>query len=224
METRGFVYVSTSKAVDGLVKISLLTKEPKLRTAELDHTGSPHPYIVEFGIMVKQPLEFEKKIYAALKDVHESKEWFRCSLAHAIRTVRSVIGDSAITENKSFDGSPGFEIKAEGIAQARPFREWAKEREEIIDRWRRKDRIRGEIIALLNLYSSGSAKITKAIKKKYDIEISYHRLSFKNIDEVISLIDEACETKERENKEREDRERKIKALIEETKERNKNGG
>ena len=135
---------------------------------------------------------------------------------------------------------------AEGKAQAHPFREWAKEREEILDRWRRKDRVREEITALLNLYSPGSAKITKAVKKKYGVEISRHRLSFKNIDEVVALIDEAFEAQESENKEREDskrkikalieerkenvnkkredRERKIKALIEETKERNKNGG
>ena len=210
MENRGWVYVSTSKAVYGLVKISFLTKEPKLRAAELDHAGSPHPYIVEFGIMVKQPREFEQKIHAALKDVHESKEWFRCNLSYAIQTVKSVVSELAMPESQSLDGSLGFEIKAEGKAQAHQFREWAKEREEILNRWRRKDRIRGEIVALLNLYSSGSAKITKAIKKKYDIEISHHRLSFKNIDEVVSLIDETFEAKESENKKREDRERKIK--------------
>jgi len=210
METRGWVYVSTSKAVDGLVKINSLTEEPKLRAAELDHAGSPHPYIVEFGIMVKQPREFEQKIHAALKDVHESKEWFRCSLDHAVQTIKRVIGDWAILEGQSLDGSLGFEIKAEGKAQVHQFREWAKEREEILNRWRRKDQVRGEIVALLNLYSSGSAKITKAIKKKYDIEISHHRLSFKNIDEVVSLIDEAFEAKESENKKREDRDRKIK--------------
>ncbi len=208
METRGWVYVSTSKAVDGLVKISFLTKEPKLRAAELDHAGSPHPYIVEFGIQIKNPREFEQKIHAALRDVHESKEWFRCSLAHAVQTIKRVIGDWAILAGQSLDGSLGFEIKAEGKAQDYQVREWAIEREEILNRWQRKDQVRGEIVALLNLYSSGSAKITKVIKKKYDIEISHHRLSFKNIDEVVSLIDEAFEAKEREDRERKIKERK----------------
>jgi len=211
METRGWVCVITNKPIDGLVKISFSTKYPKLRAAELSSSSeSPYTYIIKFGIMVKQPREFGQKMYAALKDVHESKEWFRCSLAHAVRTVKMVIGDCAILESQSLGGSPGFEIKAEGKAQDYYLREWAIEREEILNRWRRKDQIRGEIVALLNLYSSGSAKITKAIMKKYDIEISHHRLSFKNIDEVVSLIDEAFEAKESENKKREDRERKIK--------------
>jgi hypothetical protein len=211
METHGWVCVITNKPIDGLVKIGFSSKYPKLRAAELSSSsGSPYTYIIKFGIMVKQPLEFEQKMHAALKDVHESKEWFRCSLAHAVRTVKMVIGDCAILESQSLGGSPGFEIKAEGKAQTHQFREWGIEREEILNRWRRKDRIRGEIVALLNLYSSGSAKTTKAIKKKYGIEISHHRLSFKNIDEVVSLIDEAFEAKERENKKREDRERKIK--------------
>ena len=195
MDTHGWVCVITNKPIDGLVKIGFSTKYPKLRAAELSSSsGSPYTYIIKFGIMVKQLLEFEQKMHAALKDVHESKEWFRCSLAHAVRTVKMVIGDCAILESQSLGGSPGFEIKAEGKAQDHQFREWAIEREEILNRWRRKDQIRGEIIALLNLYSSGSAKITKAIKKKYDIEISHHRLSFKNLDEVVALIDETLPT------------------------------
>jgi len=109
MEPRGWVYVITNKAMPDLIKIGFSTKDPELRAKEFDGTASPHPYIVEFDILVKNPREFEQKIHALLKGVHERKEWFRCSLAHAVRIVKSVIGDSAILENQNFDGSPEFE-------------------------------------------------------------------------------------------------------------------
>lgn len=190
MELRGWICIITNKAMPNLVKIGHSTKDPRLLAAELSHTDSPHPYIVEFGTLVKKPHEIEQKINSALKNEHEGKEWFRCSFAHAVQTVRSVIGDSAVPANQRLDDPPAFEIKAGGKAQVYQERNREIEREEIQSRWRRKDQIRGEIADLLNLYSSDPTRITEAIKKKYSIEISHHRIRLNNIDEVVTLIDE----------------------------------
>jgi hypothetical protein len=49
---KGWVYVISNKAMEGLIKVGHSTKDPELRAQELDHTGSPHPYIVEYEMLI----------------------------------------------------------------------------------------------------------------------------------------------------------------------------
>ncbi|HPA47526.1 MAG TPA: GIY-YIG nuclease family protein [bacterium] len=44
---KGWVYIIANKAMPGLVKVGYSMKDPELRAAELNNTGSPHPYVLE---------------------------------------------------------------------------------------------------------------------------------------------------------------------------------
>lgn len=96
MYVRGWVYVITNKAMPSLVKVGYTLKDPVLRGNELDNTGAPHPYDVQYEVFVYQPLVIEQRAHKELKDFREGKEWFRCSVGHAVKAIRKVIGDSEI--------------------------------------------------------------------------------------------------------------------------------
>lgn len=51
----------------GLVKVGFSTKDPKVRADELNHTGAPHPYIVQFDVLVEHPHEIEKRAHSDKK-------------------------------------------------------------------------------------------------------------------------------------------------------------
>lgn len=96
MKIRGWVYVITNKAMPGLVKIGYSTKDPTLRAQELGHTGNPHPYVVEFDILVEKPRDIEQTIHSSMREQREGKEWFRCTVEEAIRVVNATAGAATI--------------------------------------------------------------------------------------------------------------------------------
>src|SRR3972149_3219724 len=95
---KGWIYVISNKAMPGLVKIGYSTKDPKLRAEELDHTGSPHPYFVEYEMLIEEPFQIKQQIHKILKCDHEGKEWFRCSVEAAIIAIKKIADKSIIYE------------------------------------------------------------------------------------------------------------------------------
>jgi hypothetical protein len=90
MDTRGWVYVISNQAMPGLLKIGLSSKDPRDRARELDNTGCPHPYVVEYDVLVSSPRGVEQRVHTRLADKRDGKEWFRCSLQEAISAVEAV--------------------------------------------------------------------------------------------------------------------------------------
>jgi hypothetical protein len=107
---KGWVYIMSNKAMPGIVKIGYSTKDPKLRAEELSHTGSPHPYNVEYEILIEEPFQIEQKLHKALSAQREGKEWFHCSVSDAIAVIKNNIVVSKII----YENSHGLrEIKPE---------------------------------------------------------------------------------------------------------------
>lgn len=96
---KGWVYVISNKAMPGLVKVGYSEKDPEQRAKELDHTGAPYPYIVEYEILVEEPYEIEQRVHQILSRYLEGKEWFRCSSEEAVDAIRRVAGGRAISES-----------------------------------------------------------------------------------------------------------------------------
>ena len=96
---KGWVYVITNKAMPGLVKVGYSRKDPELRAEELNHTGSPYPYLVEYELLIDEPYQVEQKSHKLLSSKHEAKEWFRCSPEEAIAAIKQIAGNGVITEN-----------------------------------------------------------------------------------------------------------------------------
>jgi hypothetical protein len=110
---KGWVYIITTKSMSDLVKIGFSTKDPQARAAELNHTGNPHPYRVEYDVLVDDPRKIEQAIHEILKkkNLHENKEWFKCSTQFAIQEIRNAVGSQIIVENlyeqTNFDSTAG---------------------------------------------------------------------------------------------------------------------
>jgi len=103
---KGWVYIITNKAMPGLVKIGYSSKDPDLRAAELNHTGAPFPYLVDYEALVHEPFSIEQRTHKALSHLHKGErykkgvgiEWFNCSVEEAISAIKIAAGDDLITE------------------------------------------------------------------------------------------------------------------------------
>jgi hypothetical protein len=87
MNMKGWVYVISNKGLPDLVKVGFSTKDPELRAKGLNHTGSPHPYLVDYESLVEEPYQVEQKTHKVLSEYREGKEWFRCSAEVAIAAI-----------------------------------------------------------------------------------------------------------------------------------------
>jgi len=95
---KGWVYVISNEAMPGLVKVGFTSKDPEARARQLDNTGSPHPYLVCYEILVEDPRRVERLAHGSLSGKSENKEWFRCSIEEAISAIKHSAGEKIITE------------------------------------------------------------------------------------------------------------------------------
>lgn len=135
---KGWVYVISNNAMPGLSKVGYSMKDPALRAAELNHTGSPHPYLVDYEVLVNNPREIEQAVHRRLSDRREGKEWFRCSAEEAIAEITAVVGAAALNENFT----RADRVKAETIARKNA--EAARARQQAEEALRRQEAILNE--------------------------------------------------------------------------------
>lgn len=115
---KGWVYVISNPAMPGLVKVGYSAKDPELRAEELNHTGSPHPYIVEYELLIEEPYHVEQRAHKYLHNVRAGKEWFKCSAEEAIATIQRSANGAAIVENfKRADREKADRIRREREAE-----------------------------------------------------------------------------------------------------------
>jgi hypothetical protein len=95
---KGWVYVISNKAMPGLVKVGHSTKDPELRAKELNHTGSPSPYLVDYWMLIEDPYRIEQKIHQLLSSKREGKEWFKCAAEEAVAAIKQIAGSHAFLE------------------------------------------------------------------------------------------------------------------------------
>jgi hypothetical protein len=95
---RGWVYVIMNKSMPGILKVGFTTKDPALRADELNNTGTPFAYEVLYDIHVPDPQGLEQRVHQALDAFHAGKEWFKCSVPHAISAIRAQAGSAKIYE------------------------------------------------------------------------------------------------------------------------------
>src|SRR6185437_7351040 len=96
---KGWVYVISNRAMSGLVKVGYSAKDPDLRAEELNNTNSPHPFVVEYDMLIEEPYQIEQRAHKYLSSVREGKEWFRCNAEEAIAAIQRAANGAAIVEN-----------------------------------------------------------------------------------------------------------------------------
>jgi len=123
---KGWVYIISNPAMPGLIKVGHSTKDPELRAQELNNTGSPHPYVVEYEMLIEEPFRVEQQGHKALASFREGKEWFRCSSEEAIAVIQHIAEGRAINETfKRVDREQAEKLRKE--------REEAESRQRLVE-------------------------------------------------------------------------------------------
>lgn len=99
---RGWIYVMSNPAMPGMVKVGFSGQDPLKRAKELDGTGTPLSFVVEYDVLVLHAHALEQRIHKRLSRVRQrdSREWFGCSVAAAIAAVRAEAGSKLMTETR----------------------------------------------------------------------------------------------------------------------------
>jgi hypothetical protein len=86
---KGFVYILSNAGMPGLLKIGFSTKVPTERAAELNTTGVPSPFDVEYYCLIEEPAALEAGVHEALAANRHTadREFFRLSLTAAIQAI-----------------------------------------------------------------------------------------------------------------------------------------
>ena len=89
----GFIYIMSNPAFPNLLKIGKSKKDPTTdRVNELNQTGVPEPFKVEYYAFVDHEDYLERVVHEELASQrpNKSREFFSINLQDAIRTVREV--------------------------------------------------------------------------------------------------------------------------------------
>lgn len=119
--SKGYVYVMTNEAMPGLVKVGFTDRDPEIRAKELESTGVPYPFDVEYQILVDNPYQIEQRAHHDLNEFKERKEWFCCTVSEAIASIKK-----SVTGDIYFESSP----RKEYLQKARKIAEQQKEEQE----------------------------------------------------------------------------------------------
>lgn len=86
---KGFVYILSNAGMPGLLKIGFTTKVPTERAAELNTTGVPSPFEVEYYCLIEGAAALESVMHRELASARHTndREFFRLSIAAAIQAV-----------------------------------------------------------------------------------------------------------------------------------------
>ena len=89
---KGWIYImSNASFSDGRIKIGMSSKDPVERKSELESSGVPEPFVIEYKAMVDDYQKVEQTIHRSLDNYRPNKkrEFFTCTIPEAIITIRS---------------------------------------------------------------------------------------------------------------------------------------
>ena len=133
---KGWVYIISNRSMPGLIKVGCTGQDPELRAEGLGGTHSPHPYKVEYEILIEQPEKIEGLAHRALSEYREGKEWFRCTVEKGIAAVKQVAGDLIINETfKHADRKKSEELQTQEDENRKRERILRQKEKEINDKY-----------------------------------------------------------------------------------------
>ena len=84
--------MSNPSFADGRIKIGMSSKDPVERKSELESSGVPEPFVIEYKAMTDDYQQVEQKVHRLLDKYRPNKnrEFFTCTTLQAIAAIRSV--------------------------------------------------------------------------------------------------------------------------------------
>jgi len=112
--SEGYIYILSNPSMPGLIKIGRSVHGGWRRAKEINQTGVPTPFILEFEMLTKNHEDIEGNVHEVLSNNRESdnREFFRVDIEQAIAEVISAISGRYIMtlETKSVDDITIHEI------------------------------------------------------------------------------------------------------------------
>ena len=98
---KGFLYVMSNPMHPSLLKIGQTSKDPNIRRSDLNSSGVPEEFIIEYYAFVEDYVQLELEVHTELNEVRykENREFFEISVQEAVNSIRSVAGDRIEFEN-----------------------------------------------------------------------------------------------------------------------------
>lgn len=88
---QGYLYVLSNPAFKRLVKIGYTNREVQERVKELQSTGVPGQFKIEFYVKLKNAENLERIIHKELAQSRYSKEFFKISVKNSVKTIKNRI-------------------------------------------------------------------------------------------------------------------------------------
>jgi hypothetical protein len=102
---KGFIYVMSNESLkDNLLKIGKSSRHPEsFRKSELETTGVPGKFVVEYVALTINYDEYETKIHKVLENCryNHDREFFSIDLIHAYFQIQKLMRDGILYEEKS---------------------------------------------------------------------------------------------------------------------------
>lgn len=97
----GYIYVMSNESMPGLVKIGRANRAPDERALELNSTGVPKPFQVDYQILVEDTVSIERQIHQLLESqgfrTSNQREFFQISVDDAIAFIETITNQSSST-------------------------------------------------------------------------------------------------------------------------------
>jgi hypothetical protein len=96
--SRGWVYVLDNPSMPGKVKIGFTERIPDMRASELDATGVPTPFVIQFTALVDRAFELEQAVHTSMdvNRVRQNREWFNLTVDEAIEAIKTSAIDMSL--------------------------------------------------------------------------------------------------------------------------------
>ena len=107
MNNQGWLYCLSNPAMPGLLKIGQTKNEPKIRADQLQTTGVPLPFKIEFAKLVKDYIKKEKILLSLLEQysnrINPKREFFKVSKEEIYAFFELIDGEYLNLEDKDLD-------------------------------------------------------------------------------------------------------------------------
>lgn len=161
----------------GLIRVGYSSKDPELRAKELNNTGSPYSYIVEYDMLIDEPFQIEQRVHKLLAAKRKGKEWFECSAEEAVGAIQSVAGTSFISQTFKKANREKAKAPLQNRRTTCPYDSFKiANREKDIEEQREEEKARADKYSIHNVLKRKIEKQAKdQILKKYDeLENKYY--------------------------------------------------
>ena len=130
----GFIYIMSNPSFsDGRIKIGKSKADPDTyRKDELDSTGVPEPFFVEYFAFVEDHHSLERQVHSKLDSQRPNKnrEFFTVSIPEAINSIRELAGDNIKYEEVNYKSPEEIKAEEERILKEREDQERIERKEE----------------------------------------------------------------------------------------------